>query len=56
MSEIIVYNYKISNLLLLFMAFQMEVREVQLIILTTLVNLESRLFEGQLSKDRQHNL
>lgn len=46
MSEIIIYNYKISNLWLLFMAFQIEVREVQLIILTKLVNVESRLLKA----------
>lgn len=50
MSEILVYNYKISNLWLLFMAFQIEVRKVQLITLTKLVNLESRLLKASSPK------
>lgn len=50
MSEIIVYNYKTSNLWLLFMTFEMEVKTVLHITLIMLVNLGSRLLNASSPK------
>lgn len=49
MREIIVYNYNF-NPWLIFMAFQIEVRKVQHIILIVLVNIGSKLLNASSPK------